>query len=900
MDAQSESCETPPLSDPQAPGKIRKAFKLFGKGKPGSGVASIFTRRGKGEGAPKSPLSRSKTLDGLSENATATQDAPESATMSEPTASTQQKSQQQQEGGDANESAQNEQPSAGESKVDPASSPTRPSISSISSAKSLGFLSLLRRGRRGGGAGGGGEGDRQVCTEAHRGGRQRKGLRSLFGSMRWRRHDGDETDEGAGPPLTASRSNSVEIIKEHLTLTPRPAPRAEGERDLDESTLQSQAPSSLPATPKPSTPKTGAEDKLATSLLNPNASGAEPTSDRLSTLLGDISSILSFDSLTGCGDIVADVEAEWAKASSRVGASATATKDRSDDTDSGEKSLSSSATPSGKLSPAPTPAPATTTPTPLITTKPVAALGATAPPSITIATKPASPAAAAPSPPPFMDSRAPATPVPVQSPSPALSASSLSASPSISKPEPKPAPTAAPAPSPAPISAPAPSPTPVPAPSPATTTQAAPAAPKSSTVAAAGPKSAPPAAPGPKFTTGQVSGGKQTTASGKPKIVTTFGLSCNRIRTSPPTKPASGADTKPLTPTTKSAPVSTFSESTTSAAAAAAVMEPAPSAKAHVTPAVAFSIPAAAHIPSAPAAYKPPPSYTATPALTTSHPVSTGPKTPAFPEPSMTIPPATAPSTRPLPVASPVSPPSPLPPLSPPPAVSPPVDEARVDGGEDLASREALRETPSQRAIPVRREEPPLGMQEQTPSPGVAGGPGALVAKRSPVVKPATLSKIPVSGGGRPPGAAVRPQQIPTREAHSNGDAAAAMSWGPPTPVGFEEDVLHPLSRDTGSRDTLSEFAGQSPATSPPTSPHDFDDDRVPHTPSPPGASASRPSSKIGVPSGIPRDSKIPIKRDTPVAPVYHSVQGKGEAPRTKIPVSKVPVRRGGHTAVRK
>lgn len=229
-----------------------------------------------------------------------------------------------------------------------------------------------------------------------------------------------------------------------------------------------------------------------------------------------------------------------------------------------------------------------------------------------------------------------------------------------------------------------------------------------------------------------------------------------------------------------------------------------------------------------------------------------------------------------------------------------------MDGGEDLASREGLvarggGETATGGAQP--------GVQEQQTAPGVGGGAqGGRGDKRSPVVKPTSLSKIPVSGGGRAPApvAATRGQQAPSREPHSNGDATTAVaSGGPSTPMGSEEDMLHPLSRDMGSRDTLSTAYGdQSPTTSPPTSPHEFDDDRA-TTPSPPGASASRRSSKTGPSSGIPvsgitRDSKIPIKRDTHVAPAYHSLQAKGDAPRTKIPISKVPVRRGGHTAVRK
>ncbi|XDV54454.1 hypothetical protein PO909_022738 [Leuciscus waleckii] len=146
MDAQSESCEPPPC-DPQPPGKIRKAFKLFGKRKPGSSVASIFSMRGKGDGGPKSPPSISKTLE----------DAPMEEFTSE--------------------------------NMNSETTPTRHSISSLTSAKSLSFLNMLRKGRRGF------TGERQAQTESQRPGRQRKGLKGLFGTVRWRGKEKEDEEE---------------------------------------------------------------------------------------------------------------------------------------------------------------------------------------------------------------------------------------------------------------------------------------------------------------------------------------------------------------------------------------------------------------------------------------------------------------------------------------------------------------------------------------------------------------------------------------------------------------------------------------------------------------------------------------------------------------------------------
>uniref|UniRef100_A0A673FHA5 APC membrane recruitment protein 2-like n=1 Tax=Sinocyclocheilus rhinocerous TaxID=307959 RepID=A0A673FHA5_9TELE len=306
MDAQSESCEPPPC-DPQPTGKIRKAFKLFSKRKPGSSVASIFSIRGKGDG-PKSPPSRSKTLDGVNEPI-----APE-AEAEQVDLDQEDESQQ--------DDAPMEEFTGGN--MNSETTPTRQSISSLTSVKSLSFLNMLRKGRRGL------TGERQAQTESQRPGRQRKGLKGLFGTVRWRGKEKEDDEEAEpGPPLLASRSNSVEIIKESLTLTPGPPPR------------------SVEGIEEKSTPQEGP----TSSEVSTKVSGASkpPANERLSTLLGDISSILSFDSLTACGDIVADVEAEWVKASSRMeGAPSTLKVDNS------EKTSSSTTSTRSKPSPSPT------------------------------------------------------------------------------------------------------------------------------------------------------------------------------------------------------------------------------------------------------------------------------------------------------------------------------------------------------------------------------------------------------------------------------------------------------------------------------------------------------------------------------------------------------------------
>uniref|UniRef100_A0A3B4TQD5 Nascent polypeptide-associated complex subunit alpha, muscle-specific form-like n=1 Tax=Seriola dumerili TaxID=41447 RepID=A0A3B4TQD5_SERDU len=188
MDVQTENMDPPPCES-QPSGKIRKGFKLFGKRKPGN----IFSIRSKGDGNNKSPV-KSKTLDGLSESA-----APDLEQESE------------------KEKAEEEP--LGEDGV-LAAAPARTSISSASSAKSLSFLSLLRGGRRG-------VGDRRVHTVSQPVGRQRRGLKGLFGNVKFRSKDKEDKEEAPPSPLLmSSRANSVEIIKEDLTLTPKSQPRS--------------------------------------------------------------------------------------------------------------------------------------------------------------------------------------------------------------------------------------------------------------------------------------------------------------------------------------------------------------------------------------------------------------------------------------------------------------------------------------------------------------------------------------------------------------------------------------------------------------------------------------------------------------------------------------------------
>ncbi|XP_035034072.2 flocculation protein FLO11 [Hippoglossus stenolepis] len=297
MDVQTENMDPPP-GESQPSGKIRKGFKLFGKRKPGN----IFSIRSKGDGNNKSPVNRSKTIDGLSDTA-----APDMEPESD-------KEKRQEVSQGEREQAAEEEP-LGEDGVQAAAA-ARASISSASSAKSLSFLSLLRGGRRG-------MGDRRVQTVSQPVGRQRRGLKGLFGTVKFRSKDKEEKEDAPPSPLLmSSRANSVEIIKEDLTLTPEFQPRS-----LDSPESESSEPITRGTTPdrevlSPSetiTPQVTAGNLNRTEELLPQPP-LVPGDNSLSSLLADISSLLTFDSISGGGDFMADVEAEWGKASNAIGA----------------------------------------------------------------------------------------------------------------------------------------------------------------------------------------------------------------------------------------------------------------------------------------------------------------------------------------------------------------------------------------------------------------------------------------------------------------------------------------------------------------------------------------------------------------------------------------------------
>ncbi|XP_061230614.1 APC membrane recruitment protein 2 isoform X2 [Neopsephotus bourkii] len=341
MDSQCDCAE--PLAAEQPSGRINKtAFKLFKRRKSGGTMPSIFgvrSKGGEGKGAGKAGMVRSRTHDGLADAVL------ESSKKEEPG------------GGDP----QNREPQSR-----PGGSLGVSAGSSV--AKSHSFFSLLRKNGRP-------ENSKAESAEQRAGGRQKKGLKGIFSSMRWHRKDKNGKDERgetseiqSGLIMPGSLTASLECIKEE---TPKPlseTPSSAGDAGLDAprekrsgealAAAQEEAgagggeprDSSPPARedpaaagrrpeelcherPDPGAGEVGtAKDAAITgdipittippvaphcdsgqeTAAAPDPSSVDPPSeqsiDRICLMFADVTSLKSFDSLTGCGDIIADHE----------------------------------------------------------------------------------------------------------------------------------------------------------------------------------------------------------------------------------------------------------------------------------------------------------------------------------------------------------------------------------------------------------------------------------------------------------------------------------------------------------------------------------------------------------------------------------------------------------------
>ncbi|KAI6078543.1 APC membrane recruitment protein 2 [Aix galericulata] len=201
-------CAEPPAAEQQPSGKINKtAFKLFKRRKSGGTMPSIFgvrSKGGEGKGASKAGMVRSRTHDGLAD------------------AVLESRKKEDQGGGDPQgKDAQSR--AAASLGVSPGSSV----------AKSHSFFSLLRKNGRT-------ENGKAENADQRAGGRQKKGLKGIFSSMRWHKKDkngkeerGEASEIQSGLIMPGSLTASLECIKEE---TPKPlseTPNSTGDVGLE-------------------------------------------------------------------------------------------------------------------------------------------------------------------------------------------------------------------------------------------------------------------------------------------------------------------------------------------------------------------------------------------------------------------------------------------------------------------------------------------------------------------------------------------------------------------------------------------------------------------------------------------------------------------------------------------
>lgn len=341
MDSHCDCAEPPAAEQPS--GKINKtAFKLFKRRKSGGTMPSIFgvrSKGGEGKGASKTGMVRSRTHDGLAD-----------AVL---------------------ESGKKEDAGGGEAQGKDAPSRAAGGLggsASSSVAKSHSFFSLLRKNGRPE------NGKAAENAEQRAGGRQKKGLKGIFSSMRWHRKDkigkeerGEASEIPSGLIMPGSLTASLECIKEEtpkpLSETPNGAgdtgvesqqekrggdacvsaeePQAGGGESRDSKTPPGEDPAAAARRleelcgerPDPGAGEVGtAKDAAITgdipittippvephcdsgqeTAAAPDPSSVDPPSeqsiDRICLMFADVTSLKSFDSLTGCGDIIADQE----------------------------------------------------------------------------------------------------------------------------------------------------------------------------------------------------------------------------------------------------------------------------------------------------------------------------------------------------------------------------------------------------------------------------------------------------------------------------------------------------------------------------------------------------------------------------------------------------------------
>ncbi|XP_064028123.1 APC membrane recruitment protein 2 isoform X1 [Pogoniulus pusillus] len=282
MDSHCDCAEPPTAEQPS--GRINKtAFKLFKRRKSGGTMPSIFgvrSKGGEGKGASKPGMVRSRTHDGLADAVLESSKKEESG------------------GGD---------PQNKEAQGRPAGSLGVSAGSSV--AKSHSFFSLLRKNGRP-------ENGRAESADQRAGGRQKKGLKGIFSSMRWHKKDkngkeerGESSEIPSGLIMPGSLTASLECIKEE---TPKPlseAPSSAADVGLEpprekrsgEAHASAQEPEAGGGKAQNGSPPPG--EDLAAAGRRPEELRSEPPD----LGAGEVGTAKDA-AITGCGDIIADHE----------------------------------------------------------------------------------------------------------------------------------------------------------------------------------------------------------------------------------------------------------------------------------------------------------------------------------------------------------------------------------------------------------------------------------------------------------------------------------------------------------------------------------------------------------------------------------------------------------------
>ncbi|XP_048789632.1 APC membrane recruitment protein 2 [Lagopus muta] len=285
MDSHCDCAEPPAAEQPS--GKINKtAFKLFKRRKSGGTMPSIFgvrSKGGEGKGASKTGMVRSRTHDGLAD-----------AVL---------------------ESGKKDDGGGGEARGKDAPSRAAGGLGSSaggSVAKSHSFFSLLRKNGRPE------NGKAAENAEQRAGGRQKKGLKGIFSSMRWHRKDkngkeerGEASEIPSGLIMPGSLTASLECIKEE---TPKPlseTPNGAGDAG-PESQREKRGGDACGSAGEPEAGAGESWDGRTPSGEDPAAAAAgrrleELCGERPDPGAGEVGTAKDA-AITGCGDIIADQE----------------------------------------------------------------------------------------------------------------------------------------------------------------------------------------------------------------------------------------------------------------------------------------------------------------------------------------------------------------------------------------------------------------------------------------------------------------------------------------------------------------------------------------------------------------------------------------------------------------